>query len=63
MDVDAPSFRAATLIGVLAGGLLAIVITATSMRMRHRTQQVEQLKHERDQLRARQSPEDDKNRE
>ncbi|MGA8851599.1 MAG: hypothetical protein WB508_07745 [Aeromicrobium sp.] len=63
MDVDAPSFRAATLIGVVAGALLAIVITATSMRMRHRTQQVEQLKHERDQLRARQSPEDDKNRE
>ena len=63
MDVDAPSFRAATLIGALVGGLLAIVITGTSMRMKRRKLQVEQLKDERDQLRARQRPEEDKNRE
>lgn len=61
MDVDAPSFRAGTLIGVIVGALLALVITGTSMRMKHRKLQVEKLKEERDELRSRQG-QDEKNR-
>lgn len=58
-DVDAPGFRWATLIGVVVGGLLAFVITGTSMRLTRRKKQVEQLKGERDELRARQRDADE----
>lgn len=49
-DVEAPGFRAGTLIGVIAGALLALVITATSMQMKHRKSQVRRLRGERDEL-------------
>lgn len=54
MDVDAPAFRAATLIGAVIGALLAVAVTATSIRMKSRKNQVEELRAERDQLRSRQ---------
>jgi len=51
-DVEAPGFRWATLIGVVVGGLLAIVTTGTSMRLSNRRKQIDKLKAERDQLRT-----------
>lgn len=57
-DVDAPGFRAATLIGVLVGAALAIGITAAGMRLKSRRQEVKRLRSERDDLRrAREDPE------
>jgi hypothetical protein len=44
MDVEAPGFRAATLIGVLVGALVALGIAFAGVRMR-------QLRRERDELR------------
>lgn len=49
-DVDAPGFRWATLIGVIAGAVVAVTATALSMRLKRRKAQVEQLKGERDEL-------------
>lgn len=49
-DVEAPGFRAGTLIGVIAGALLALLITATTMQMKHRKSQVKRLRGERDEL-------------
>jgi len=43
-DVDAPNFRAATLIGVIAGALCAMALTWTSMMMKRRKNQVKALK-------------------
>lgn len=51
MDVDAPNFRVATLIGAVVGGLVAVAVTGASMRLKRRKTQVEQLKQERDELR------------
>ncbi|AXT86099.1 hypothetical protein C6I20_13490 [Aeromicrobium sp. A1-2] len=57
-DVEAPGFRAGTLGGVIVGALLALVITVTSMRMKHSKVEVKKLKGERDELkRARQDEE------
>ncbi|MET1039306.1 MAG: hypothetical protein ABW075_13610 [Aeromicrobium sp.] len=50
-DVDAPGFRAATLIGVLAGAVLAFGITAAGMRLKKRKNEVKRLRGERDELR------------
>lgn len=50
-DVEAPGFRAATLIGVVVGALLAIAITAAGMRLRGRRNEVKRLRGERDELR------------
>lgn len=50
-DVEAPGFRAGTLSGVLAGAVLALIITGTSMRMKHRKVEVKRLRGERDELR------------
>jgi uncharacterized membrane protein (DUF485 family) len=50
-DVEAPGFRAGTLIGVIVGAVLAIIITATTMRMKRSRQQVKRLRGERDELR------------
>lgn len=50
-DVDAPGFRAATLIGVLVGAALAIGITAAGMRLKGRKNEVNRLRGERDDLR------------
>ncbi len=58
MDVDAPNFRVATLIGAVVGALLAIAIRGAGMRMKQRRHQVERLKGERDELRSRRSSED-----
>lgn len=49
-DVDAPGFRAATLVGVVAGAVVAIAATALSMRLKRRKAEVERLKGERDEL-------------
>jgi uncharacterized membrane protein (DUF485 family) len=49
-DVEAPGFRAGTLIGVIAGAVLVLVITAMSMRMKHRANEVKRLRDERDEL-------------
>lgn len=51
MDVDAPGFRAATLIGVLIGAVLVIAFTAATMRLKSRRNEVKRLKEERDGLR------------
>lgn len=51
MDVDAPGFRAATLIGVLIGAVLVIGFTAATMRLKSRRNEVKKLKEERDGLR------------
>ena len=49
-DVEAPGFRAGTLSGVIAGVVLALIITGTSMRMKQRKHQVKRLRGERDEL-------------
>jgi len=51
MDVDAPGFRAATLIGVIVGAVLVAVITAASIRLKSRKNEVTRLRGERDELR------------
>ncbi|MET0928750.1 MAG: hypothetical protein ABWX74_04500 [Aeromicrobium sp.] len=51
MDVDAPGFRAATLIGVIVGAALVAVITVASIRLRRRKDEVKRLRGERDELR------------
>jgi hypothetical protein len=50
-DVDAPGFRAATLIGVIVGAVLALGITAASVRLKRRKEEVKRLRGERDELR------------
>lgn len=50
-DVDAPGFRAATLVGVVAGFVLAALIVGLSLRLAARRREVKQLKGERDDLR------------
>jgi len=50
-DVDAPGFRAATLIGVVVGAVLVVVITAASIRLKRRKDEVKRLRGERDELR------------
>jgi hypothetical protein len=49
-DVEAPGFRAGTLIGVIVGAVLALVITAASMQMKRRKNEVKRLRGERDEL-------------
>lgn len=56
LDVDAPGFRAATLIGVLVGAVLAIGITAAEIRLKRRREEVKRLRTERDELRSRENP-------
>ncbi|AWB91135.1 hypothetical protein [Aeromicrobium chenweiae] len=51
MDVEAPGFRAATLIGVVAGAALVLLVTALSMRLKGRRAEVKRLRGERDELR------------
>jgi len=51
MDVDAPGFRAATLIGAVIGAVLVIAFTAATMRLKSRRTEVRRLKEERDGLR------------
>ncbi|MET0448703.1 MAG: hypothetical protein ABW004_09860 [Aeromicrobium sp.] len=50
-DVEAPGFRAATLIGVVVGALLALGITVAQMRLKARRTEVKRLRGERDELR------------
>ena len=54
-DVEAPGFRAGTLSGVIAGAVLALVITGTSMQMRRRKKEVKRLRGERDELKRAQA--------
>jgi len=58
-DVDAPGFRAGTVIGVIVGAVLAFVIVGTSMRMAHQRREVKKLRGERDELKAREPRPDD----
>ena len=51
MDVDAPNFRVATLVGACIGAAAALALTATSLWMARRKHQVQRLRSERDQLR------------
>lgn len=51
MDVDAPNFRVATLIGAIVAAALVVVITAVTMRAKRRKDEVRRLKGERDELR------------
>lgn len=51
MDVDAPGFRAATLIGAIIGAVLALLITGLGMRLKARKNEVKRLQGERDELR------------
>lgn len=50
-DVEAPGFRAATLIGVVAGAAVAVSLTALSIRLKRRKAEVKRLRGERDELR------------
>lgn len=50
LDVEATGFRAGTLIGVIAGALLAIVLTGAGMQMKRRKNEVKRLRGERDEL-------------
>jgi signal transduction histidine kinase len=43
-DVDAPGFRAATGIGAIVGGVVALVLVAASIRLARRRRQVKELK-------------------
>jgi len=54
-DVEAPGFRAGTLIGVIAGAVLAIVVTGASMQMKRRKNEVKRLRGERDELKRAQT--------
>ncbi|KQV75241.1 hypothetical protein ASC61_09635 [Aeromicrobium sp. Root344] len=54
-DVEAPGFRAGTLSGVIAGAVLALIVTGTSMQMRHRKKEVKRLRGERDELKRAQA--------
>jgi hypothetical protein len=56
MDVDAPGFRAATLIGAVVGAVVVVGLTILMMRLRSRRDEVRRLKQERDGLRR---PHDD----
>lgn len=47
-DVDAPGFRAATLIGVCVAAALAILLTGASMLMAHRKREVKKLRGQLD---------------
>lgn len=46
MDVEAPGFRSATLIGVIVGVVLALVLVAVLINLKHRRHQVRTLKAE-----------------
>jgi hypothetical protein len=50
-DVDAPGFRAATLVGVLIAAALALALVGTGIMLRRRKGQVRRLRGERDELR------------
>lgn len=54
LDVDAPWFRAGSLIGAIAGGLLALTMAATATLLRHRKKQVRRLRAQLDEHRHRQ---------
>jgi hypothetical protein len=58
-DVEAPGFRAGTLGGVIGGAVLALVITAAGMQMKHRKNEVKRLRGERDELKRAQRPVDE----
>jgi hypothetical protein len=51
MDVDGPGFRAGTLIGVIVAAVLVAGLTAASIRLRQRRNEVKRLRGERDELR------------
>ncbi len=51
MDVDAPNFRAGSLVGAVIGAAAALALTAMSLWLARRKNQVKRLKNERDQLR------------
>lgn len=51
MDVDAPNFRAGSLAGAIIGAAAVFALTATSLWMARRKNQVKRLKSERDELR------------
>lgn len=51
MDVDAPNFRAGSLTGAVIGAAAALALTAMSLWLARRKNQVKRLKNERDQLR------------
>ena len=51
MDVDAPNFRAGSLVGAIVGAVAALALTAMSLWLARRKNQVKRLKSERDQLR------------
>lgn len=51
MDVDAPNFRAGTLIGAVVGAAAVLALTSMSLWMARRKNQVKRLRSERDQLR------------
>lgn len=56
MDVEAPGFRWATLIGVVVGGLLAVVFSSTSIMLSRRRKQVKELKEQVKQGRVKPDP-------
>src|SRR5215207_1115026 len=58
-DVDAPGFRAGTLIGVCVAVVLAIILTAASITMKRRKNEVKRLRGERDELKRAARPDDD----
>jgi hypothetical protein len=58
-DVDAPGFRAGTLIGVCVAAVLAILLTAASITTKRRKNEVKRLRGERDELKRAARSDDD----
>jgi hypothetical protein len=58
-DVEAPGFRAGSLAGVVAGAVLALLITGLTMRLKSRRHEVKRLRGERDELKRERSSHDD----
>ena len=59
VDVDAPGFRGATVIGAVVGALVALAITAAGIRLKGRRNEVKRLRGERDELRRTRGADDE----
>ena len=59
MDVDAPAFRAATLIAAIVGIGLGVLVSGTSIAMKRRKNEVKRLRGERDELRRSRGADDE----
>lgn len=58
-DVDAPNFRAGSLIGVIAGVVAAVALSGAGMMAKRRKNQVKRLREERDELKRSRGSDDE----